>query len=124
MYHAINSSYRGFSITTRWRETETSAGKAPWFKASFTVNSDNSSEDSWQQFPDSEFATSGAASANALRAARISVDLHASRPAMAHSARMVDAANMPVETGTDVDAPVLDVSQAWWRACAQGGGWN
>lgn len=122
------------------------------YKASFTVDSDNEDEGSWQQFPESEFATRGAASANALRAARISIDLHAwRRPAMSHFAWMIDGANLPVEPRLGLDAVALygadarafgarrdsnpypgsslrikseDASETWRHACAWDLGWN
>jgi hypothetical protein len=97
MHHLTTSSYKGFSITTRWRESAETAKHGPkWFKASFAVDSTGGHEDSWQQFPDLKFATSEAATLNALRAAELSVDILGRRGStMPHSAWMLDVANLP-----------------------------
>jgi hypothetical protein len=76
MQRVTTSSYKGFSITTRCRESAEPAKRgAHWFKASFAVDASDASEGSWQQFPDLMFATSEAATLNALRAAELSVDI-------------------------------------------------
>ena len=96
--------YKGFTITTRWSEVVTLATQMDWFKASFTVAPLDAGEDSWQQFPISQFATSEAASANAMRAAKSSIDQKWMRPALTHSAWMMDGANPSVEARLDLEA--------------------
>jgi hypothetical protein len=98
MHRVTTSSYKGYCITTRWRESaEPAKHGLQWFKASFAVDATDASERSWQQFPDLMFASSEAATLNALRAAELSVDILGRRGSstLPHSAWMLDVANLP-----------------------------
>lgn len=76
MSTTTNSRYRAYSITTRCTEVgppHARSGKR--FEASFTVEPDAVDESSWQRFPRNDFDSCAAASANALTAAKRSIDL-------------------------------------------------
>jgi len=69
------STYRGFSITTRWTDLRL-ADRRPGlgFDAAFAVCPTDPNGESWQKFPKTIFPTSDAAEANALGEARRSID--------------------------------------------------
>jgi hypothetical protein len=76
MSNTTNSRYRAYSITTRC--TEVGPPSDRWgrrFEASFTVDPDAPDESSWQSFPNSAFDSCAKASANALTAAKRSIDM-------------------------------------------------
>jgi hypothetical protein len=79
-----HSNYRGCSITTRWTEViprpecaERDAllhGSARRFTASFSVEASLTFDESWQQFPTTEFDTFARASEGAMTMARQMID--------------------------------------------------
>ena len=75
MPNAKRSTYKGYCITTRWTDLHRS-GRRPWkgFDAGFAVCPLDPDGESWQAFPGAVFATPEAAEANALGAARRSID--------------------------------------------------
>ena len=69
--------YRGCAITTRWVESQPRGFVVPRrFTASFSVDSRESHDSSWQQFPEGRFTTSVFACEHALKVAKDSIDRH------------------------------------------------
>ena len=74
------STYRGYSITTQWADVQVSGQRPRKFDAGFDVCPIGPEGESWQVFPKTIFATPEAAEANALGAARRSIDDIADAP--------------------------------------------
>ena len=69
------STYKGYCITTRWTDLHLpDRRQSSGFDAAFAVRPMNPDGESWQQFPRAVFDTSADAEANALCAARRSID--------------------------------------------------
>ena len=73
------TTYKSYSITTRWAELMSSGTfpntrRAKSFDANFSVQCAPPDEEGWQQFLSAVFATSDAAEANALAVAKMSID--------------------------------------------------
>ena len=75
MPNAKRSSYRGYCITTRCADLQLT-GRRPWkgFDAAFAISPMDPDGESWQEFLKTIFSTCEAAQANALGAARRSID--------------------------------------------------
>lgn len=81
MPNSKRSSYKGYCITTQWTALHLSdRHRGSGFDAAFAVNSITSEGESWQQFPEAVFDTPQGAEANALDAARRSIDDLADAP--------------------------------------------
>ncbi|MEO6660291.1 MAG: hypothetical protein ABIN44_08265 [Burkholderiaceae bacterium] len=75
MANERRSQYRGCSITTRWAESELPEHALPkQFTASFSVDSPQTHDSAWQQFPEESFGTAVRAADNALEIARDLID--------------------------------------------------
>ena len=81
MPNSKRSTYKGYSITTQWAALPVSdRRRGIGFDATFAVRPMDLDGESWQQFPRTVFATPEAAEANALGAARESIDEVADAP--------------------------------------------
>ena len=79
MPNSKHSTYRGYCITTQWTAVPLSdRRRGIGFGATFAVRPMDPAGESWQQFPRTVFASPEAAEANALGAARKSIDDFAS----------------------------------------------
>ena len=91
MPHPRHSIYKGFYITTRSAEVVQLSGSAlNRFDAFFRVDPADPSEDSWQQFPGATFDTRSDAAANALRAAKRSIDISISAEKLGPGIQIVE----------------------------------
>ena len=81
MPNAKRSNYKGYCITTRWTDLHLADRRqGQGFNAAFAVRLIAPDGDSWQEFPKAIFGSQEAAEANALDAARKSIDAFGSAP--------------------------------------------